>query len=307
MAEAAEGYGAALVYYAYAHKQDKVRNMLELLISFCLVRSTAYPPLEQLDMHLLELLHDPRTSLAEMAAIDPTAAEILSTQLSGYATLREFYTVRDDLVEKSAFPETSSAQIRRLVKPLLAVVASAADNIQGGLFDQRNPAVVPVEGLLVLLGEASFLVQGRSCARVLVPSDLSLADQHRVLTLPQLLSLLRAVEDLQTVHPRILSKCNDCLAAALSPDHEANAAGPKTSFKKSISDVTTSSGFSLVGASMQEPGQQPRTNLDRNAQKAAWDWRQEFPRDLSPKRLLAMMRERLANSIADLWLDGQAL
>ena len=41
---------------------------------------------------------------------------------------------------------------------LLAVIASATDNIHGGLYDEQRGAVVQVDGLLALLGEALVFV-----------------------------------------------------------------------------------------------------------------------------------------------------
>ena len=148
------------MYYAYAHSQRKVRDVLELLISYCLVHSTAYPPLDRVDGHLLELLEAPRSALSQVSTIDPEAAAILSTQMSGYATLRNFYQLRDKRASTEGSSEMALAQKRSTTGPLLAVIASAADNVQGGLYDRQHPAVVPVEGLLVLLGEASVLVKG---------------------------------------------------------------------------------------------------------------------------------------------------
>ena len=41
---------------------------------------------------------------------------------------------------------------------LLALVASAGDNIRGGLYDESRGAVLKVDGLFALLGEALVFV-----------------------------------------------------------------------------------------------------------------------------------------------------
>ena len=159
-AESTSNFGAALVYYAYAHNAKKVRDVLELLVSYSLVQSAAFPPIEQLDLHLLNLLERPRATLEHISSVDAEAAALLSAQVGGYAALRRFYHLRDRRAHEGPAAELSLSQKKATVSPLLAVIASAADNVQGGLFDRQRPAVVPVEGLLVLLGEASVLLEG---------------------------------------------------------------------------------------------------------------------------------------------------
>lgn len=159
-AETTSNYGTALIYYARAHNPKKVKEVLDLLISFCLVQSIAYPSPPNLDPHLKTLLLSPRASLKALASEDEEAARILSMQMSGYAVVRKFYDIRDEDLNSNSAPSTQRllARKRRAATALMTVIASAADNIQGGLYDQENPAVVPVDGLLVLLGEASTFV-----------------------------------------------------------------------------------------------------------------------------------------------------
>lgn len=135
--------------------------MLDLLISFCLVQSSAFPPVTSLDPHLSIILLKPRESLDWLSGIDPEAAEILSIHMSGYATLRKFYDLRDDEVNNRPTLRTA-ARKKAAAASLMAVIASSADNIQGGLYDEKSTAVVSVDGLMVLLGEAIVFVDRMS-------------------------------------------------------------------------------------------------------------------------------------------------
>ena len=107
------------------------------------------------------LLNAPKGILQTLAATDEEAANLLHTYLTGYATLRKFYDLRDMEI-KLQDGETPTlqpiARKKAAAKALLAVIASAADNIHGGLYDESRDAVVKVDGLLVLLGEALVFV-----------------------------------------------------------------------------------------------------------------------------------------------------
>ena len=93
--------------------------------------------------------------------MDPKAAEMLHTYLTGYATLRKFYDLRDEetnLKEGQRPTTTLNARRSAAATALLAVISSAADNIHGGLYDENRGSVVQVDGLLSLLGEALVFV-----------------------------------------------------------------------------------------------------------------------------------------------------
>ncbi|CRK29377.1 hypothetical protein BN1723_018393, partial [Verticillium longisporum] len=75
---------------------------------------------------------------------DLEAAQLLGRMLSGYATLRKFYELRDTegLANMSWY---KSLNIRRqAASALVAVVASSDDNIRGGLYDESRDAVVRI-------------------------------------------------------------------------------------------------------------------------------------------------------------------
>ena len=165
VAESSENYGTALVYYARAHRHKKVKNVLDLLISLSLVHSIAFPPLSELDENLRALLFTPEKSVGQLASMDPKAAEMLHTYLTGYATLRKFYDLRDEEInlEKGQKPTMRpNARKTAAATALLAVINSAADNIHGGLYDESRASVVQVDGLLSLLGEALVFVNRMS-------------------------------------------------------------------------------------------------------------------------------------------------
>ena len=165
VAESSENYGTALVYYARAHRHKKVKNVLDLLISLSLVHSIAFPPLSALDENLRALLFTPEKSVGQLASMDPKAAEMLHTYLTGYATLRKFYDLRDEEINPGEGQKPTVRPNARKVAAataLLAVINSAADNIHGGLYDESRASVVQVDGLLSLLGEALVFVNRMS-------------------------------------------------------------------------------------------------------------------------------------------------
>jgi hypothetical protein len=138
---------------------------VELLISFSLVQSRAYPTAADLDPQLESLLKEPKTCLSVIASVNEEAASILQFYLSGYATLRRFYEIRDEAVEleEGQRPRFKPlARRRAAAKALAAVISSAADNIYGGLFDPDRDSAVQVDGLMALLGEALVFVNRES-------------------------------------------------------------------------------------------------------------------------------------------------
>ena len=113
----------------------------------------------------MALVFSPKESLQSLVEMDHEAADVLLTYLSGYATLRKFYDLRD---EGMRLPEGQKSTLRPMARKraaaaaLLAVIDSAADNIHGGLYDEDRGSVVQVDGLLVLLGEALIFVDRKS-------------------------------------------------------------------------------------------------------------------------------------------------
>lgn len=138
-----------------------MKDVLDLLVSLSVVQSLAFPPLPSLDHNLKALISWPKESLDQLAELDGEAAAILHTYLTGYATLRNFYDLRDEEVhlgEGETPNSTPLARKKAAVVALLAVINSAADSIHGGLYDEHRGSVVQVDGLLALLGEALLFV-----------------------------------------------------------------------------------------------------------------------------------------------------
>jgi hypothetical protein len=165
--EKSDEYGLALVCYARAHSRRKVKSVVDLLISYSLVQSRAYPASADLDEQLEALIRDPKTCLSAIAGSDEDAASILQYYFSGYATLRRFYEIRDEAVglKEGQRPRFKPlARRRAAAQALVAVISSAADSIYGGLYDPGRDSAVQVDGLLTLLGEAlAFIDRKYSC------------------------------------------------------------------------------------------------------------------------------------------------
>jgi len=121
---------------------------------------------------------------------------LLSNHLSGYATIRKFYDLRDEEVllkdgEKPA--HRPMARKRAAAHALMVVIASAASSIRGGLYDPNIETVVQVDVLLPLLGEALMFI-----GRTSLPLPLSLSPP-----LESLLTTTRTENRTQThPHPR---------------------------------------------------------------------------------------------------------
>jgi len=102
IAESTHKYGEALWYYALAHKTEKVRDVMDLLISYSLVQSTAFPPASELDEYLRQFVSSPKATLVDLSKMDVDAAELLRSSLSGYATLRKFFELRDETISSAS-------------------------------------------------------------------------------------------------------------------------------------------------------------------------------------------------------------
>ncbi|KAL8873475.1 MAG: hypothetical protein Q9174_001067 [Haloplaca sp. 1 TL-2023] len=308
-------YGNALIYYARARLPDKVKSILDLLVSLCVVESKAFPPYPELDSNLRALIEHPKESLTALSNLDAEAAQMIHHQMTGYAALRKFYDLRDVEVMTDSFPIPNlrpAARRKAAIRTLMAVVNSAADNIHGGLYDPDRGSIVPVDGLLALLGEASVFLD----------------QPQRELSLSQCFDLLKAIEDLQTVTSGVYEQCEECFHCTLAnaQSQQQKLADRREMFKKSISNVTTSSSaFSLVD-SMMESETRESTGSDgvmvrmvdkangsidngdkvsSNKIKRGWDWRDGLDADTSAAGLLRRLRLGLAKDIARAWVDGE--
>ncbi|EAU38580.1 conserved hypothetical protein [Aspergillus terreus NIH2624] len=310
-----EEYGLALMCYSRAHCRRKVKSVVDLLISYSLVESRAYPPSDEMDEQLYALIKEPKTALEGIAAADEEAASILQFYFSGYATLRRFYETRDETVglgpgEKPRYKPL--ARRRVAAQALVAVIGSAADSIYGGLYDPDRDSAVQVDGLMVLLGEVLPLIN----------------QPTPILSVSQQIAVLSAIEDLETVTPRVYSQCEECFRSTLL-DHQSSQRAlsdaqthdsfvvppsPRALLKKSVSSLTASSTFSFISNDMIEsacgrsgPGSTsssgvlvPRMNEGRRgrAQERGWDWRAGLPADVKGDDVLRMLRLGLAKGLS---------
>lgn len=271
--------------------------MLRVLVAHCLVKSIAYPPPAELDEALRSLITSPKQTLTKLASLDSEAASMLSNHLSGYATIRKFYDLRDEgLVLKQGEKPTHRPQARKhaAANALMVIIASAASSIRGGLYDPEIETVVQVDVLLPLLGEALIFVN----------------QPKRTLTLRHLYSLLAAIEDLTTAPSMIQSQCEEVLSTTLLAAHDSH------SLHKSTSNLTTaSSQYSLIGSADfgSADGQSTESSavLVRGGhvdeRKRAWDWRRGFHKGASADDLVRILRLGIAREIARAFAEGEVV
>ncbi|KAG9249012.1 hypothetical protein BJ878DRAFT_451230 [Calycina marina] len=293
LAEESHQYGEALWYYALAHKIDKVKDVLNLLISFSLLHSTIFPTESEMDGHLEQLVLSPREALTKLAEMDVEAAELLHKHLSGYATLRKFYMLRDEELHLAKGQQPRSGAIlskEEAAAALLAVITSSGDNIRGGLYDEERGAVVSVDFLLALLGEAMYFVNNPTFS----------------MTISQINILLKSIEDLQTVGPRVYAACDEFLKTVIASVQGLKGSTPSDMLRKSTSNTSGASSFSMVGSSMLasqfKHSMSSSGVLVKGNVKRGWDWRSGATARTTSEDILRMLRLGLAKKLAKAWL-----
>ncbi|KAK3360031.1 hypothetical protein B0T25DRAFT_473221 [Lasiosphaeria hispida] len=298
--EGSHRYGEAMWYYALAHRPNRVREVMNLLISYSLVQSSAYPPTSDLDDHLHRLLTDRNATLETCAKQDLEAAELLGKMLSGYASLRQFYDIRDNDV--SLLPHaTPTARRQQAAAALVSVIASSDDNIRGGLFDQTRDGIVSEDFLLALLGEATVFVTD--------PDNTNVYHGHTaepVITLDQIDTILKAIEDLQAVGPRVYGTCEEFLQIVLAAvPGGLKGSTPADLLRKSTGNVAGTSyvlgGSSLMVSQLHKSLGAGSGGAGKNV-KRGWDWRKEMTAKTSGEEVMRRLRLGLAKDLAALWL-----
>jgi len=289
-------------YFALAHRPHKVREVMNLLISYSLIQSTAYPPANDLDDYLHKLLNERNETLEKCAKRDLEAAELLGKMLSGYASLRQFYNIRDDLDGKLLPNATPLSRRQQAATALISVIASSDDNIRGGLFDQTRDGIVSEDFLLVLLGEALVFVTDPANTNVHLGQQAT-----PVLTLDQIDIILKAIEDLQAVGSRVYNACDEFLGVVLaSVPGGLKGSTPMDLLKQS---TTTAGSFVTTGSSMLASQLQKSLSgssaggaLGKINVKRGWDWRTELPAKTKGEDVMRRLRLGLAKDLAGLWL-----
>lgn len=298
-------YGTALLCYARSHASNKLRQLMDLLVSYCLVQSKAYPAEDEMDEDLRALVASPKAALAGLVDVDPEAADMLQFYLVGYACIRRFYNLRDEEIAIATIktkPANRSIARRRLAaKALLAAISSAADSIYGGLYDAERRSVIQVDGLLTLLGEATTFLASTDC--------------KPILTTTQLYTLLAVIEDLQTVNTRVYDATEECLQAALRQYHGSRPPSPHVMLKKSMSSGTNSNfSFSMMGSEMlagsgtSVGGKSVGSAVlvGKEDTERGWDWRAQFKDKISTGvDVLRYLRISIAKELSVTELDGE--
>ncbi|KAM7216281.1 hypothetical protein V8F06_008300 [Rhypophila decipiens] len=302
-------YGSAMWYFALAHRPNKVREVMNLLISYSLIQSTSYPPNNELDDHLYRLLTDRNKTLEKCAKQDLEAAELLGKMLSGYASLRQFYEIRDHGDENPLLSTSSPVNRRRqAAAALVSVIASSDDNIRGGLFDTTRDGIVSEDFLLALLGEALVFVTNPDNTNVHHGRQAS-----PVITLEQIDVILKAIEDLQAVGERVYNAADEFLQLVLSSAPGGTLKGSTPA--DLLRSVSSSGQFEIKGSSL--VASQLQKSLSGSAAGAAlgkitvtreWDWRSGLSVKTKGADVMQRLRLGLAKDLASLWLkeaDGE--
>jgi hypothetical protein len=261
--------------------------VLNLLTSYSLIQSAAYPPEKDLDDHLRDLLRKRTETLEARAKQDLEAAQLLGRMLSGYATLRKFYEIRDDSGAASMSQPKVLALKRQAALALVAVVSSSDDNIRGGLYDASREAVVSEDFLLALLGEATVFVN----------------HSPAVITLEQIDTLLKAIEDVQTVGSRVYTACDEFFELVLSSGQGLKGSTPADLMKKSTSSLSGGSSYVMSGSSMLASHMQKSAGLTGKAVMRGWDWRKAHAATTKGEDILRRLRLGLSKDLAALWLE----
>jgi hypothetical protein len=221
---------------------------------------------------------------------------MLSNHLSGYATIRKFYDLRDEevLLKYGAKPaHQPMARKRAAANALGVIISSAASSIRGGLYDPEIETVVQVDVLLPLLGEALVFVN----------------QPKRTLTLRHLYELLAAIEDLDSASSMIRTQCEEVLSTTLAAAHDPSNA--HHALQKSTSNLTTaSSQFSLI-----EFGSQDGQSTENSAvlvkgggvdeSERGWDWRRGFNKGASGEDVIRLLRLGVAREIGRAFAEGE--
>lgn len=289
-------YGAAIASYVRAGASDKIKDLLDLLTTLSLAQSMAYPPASELDESFQLILQSPRQTTAKLAILDTDISRSLFSHITGYAAVRKYYELRDQ--EHLQKPGTAGvmrplARKKEALSHLVGLIQSASDGIHGGLFDDSIDTAIPVDSLLVLLGEAlPFINHPKS-----------------LLSHGQTVAILKAVEDLSTVSPTIFEQCEDCFKSALASVHGSAPPSPRSAMKKSTSNLSGSQ-FSLIGSEMlkQSQGKSSGSNsgvLVAGPVKRGWDWRKGFERNAKGEDVLKLLRFGLAKEMSRTWLRGE--
>lgn len=255
-----------------------------------LTHSAQFPARDDSDSTIRSLVQSPRQTVAHFRTMDPFSAETLMTHTSGYATLSKFYEIRDAPVTKDNPPP----QMRAQAAPILtALIESASDGIHGGLYDDSVESAVPVDALLLLLGETLPLMGG----------------EHPVFSAEQLFVILKAAEDLDTVSVRIRVRVEEAFHKAASAANGTVSASQSITLGSGVLDG--SSAFSMIGSELLRSGSRASQTTNGNGDSGVlvpkpfpvrgWDWRAGLRSGVSAADLLEVVRLQASKELAACW------
>jgi hypothetical protein len=112
---------------------------------------------------------------------------------------------------------------------------------------------------------------------------------------------MKAIEDLQSTSPRIYAQCEEFFQTTISSQNS-----PRASLKKTVSSMTSASGFSLVGSSLLDSESAESAGgsevIVKEGLKRGWDWRKGLPPKATGNLVLRILRLELAKELAKIWL-----
>ena len=133
-------------------------------------------------------------------------------------------------------------------------------------------------------------------------------EPKRILSDLQNFTLLKAIEDLETVASRVYAQCNECFQSTMAAAH-----GARAPLKKSVSSMTASSGFSMVGSSLLDSGTSVASGRSSAALgtagevKRGWDWRKGLGKEARGEDILRILRLGLAKDMTRAWVEGNGI
>ena len=138
--------------------------------------------------------------------------------------------------------------------------------------------------------------------------QLTKSEPTAFLTVSQQFTILSAIEDLETVTPRVYAQCEECFRSTLleyqsSTRGETDRPSPRSMLKKSVNFNTSS--FSIIGNDMLESarmrsgsGSVGGSAVFVGGADRGWDWRQGLEEDARGEDILRMLRLGLARGLS---------
>ena len=206
---------------------------------------------------------------------------ILRFELSGYATLRNFYESRD------------SGDHPRAVKALVAVLKSAGEKLDGGVYDADWDSAVEEWMVAVLLGELMPYINPRK----------------RYLGMREAMDVLKVITDFECVRGDVWRRAEEFLQRVLA--HKDSRGDGGSSGNAGGANGMTESGY--IAGSMISSWESVRDGIDSGlvsadaapgATQRAWDWR-EGAEGWKVADIIRIVRLGIAKIVADAWLLGE--